>query len=129
MSQRPRILTTTPLLVVSDLQRSIDFYCQKLAFGAPSVHGDPPCFAMVHRHQFELMLKKAEKPEHVHPNGPNQVWDIYIRIDDVPAEAAALQSLGVPLARGPATAFYDMLEFEVLDPDGYRICFGQDVSP
>ena len=128
MSNRPRVLATTPVLVVADLQRSLDFYCQKLAFGAPSVWGEPPCFAMVHRHQFDLMLSVAEKPEHIRPNGPNKVWDWYIRIDDVPAEAAALQSLGVPLARGPEKAFYGMLEFEVIDPDGYRICFGQEVG-
>lgn len=25
--------------------------------------------------------------------------------------------------------FYDMIEIEVLDPDGHRICFGQDIVP
>ena len=49
MSSRPRVLSTTPLLVVADLQRSLGFYCQKLGFGEPSVWGEPPCFAMLHR--------------------------------------------------------------------------------
>ena len=37
---RPRVRTVTPLFVVSDLQRSIDFYCEKLGFVDPHVHGD-----------------------------------------------------------------------------------------
>ena len=123
-----RILSTTPLLVVADLQRSLAFYCERLGFRDPSVHGEPPCFAMLRRDGFELMLSVAAKPAHVAPNGPHGTWDVYVRITDVAAEEAALRAAGVPLARGPETAFYAMREIEVLDPDGHRLCFAQDVS-
>jgi catechol 2,3-dioxygenase-like lactoylglutathione lyase family enzyme len=118
----------TPLLVVSDLQRSVDFYCQKLGFVEPALHGEPPCFAMMNRDGFDLMLSLAEDPTQVHPHGRNGVWDVYVSVSDVAVEAAALEAAGVGLDKGPTDAFYSMREIEILDPDGYRLCLAQDLS-
>jgi catechol 2,3-dioxygenase-like lactoylglutathione lyase family enzyme len=118
----------TPLLVVADLQRSIDFYCEKLGFVEPNVHGDPPCFAMMNRDGFELMLSLGESPADVRPNGPDGTWDLYISLEDVAAESEALRLADVPLVKGPTDTFYDMREIECLDPDGHRICLAQDIS-
>lgn len=125
---RPKILTSTPYFIVANLQRSLDFYVGKLGFGQPNIWGEPPCFAMIHRDAFELMLSLAEDPAHIRPNGPNGQWDVYFRVRDLAAEEAALAAAGVPLARKPENTVYDMLEMEVLDPDGYRICFGQSTD-
>ena len=123
MTDRPKAISITPLFIVSDLQRAIDFY-RKLAFGEPGVWGDPPCFAMMHRDNLELMLSLGEP----RPNG-NGVWDMYIRVADVEAELAALKDAGVSIDRGPATMEeYKMREIEVVDPDGFRVCLAQDVS-
>jgi catechol 2,3-dioxygenase-like lactoylglutathione lyase family enzyme len=116
------------LLVVSDLQRSIDFYVRKLGFVDPNAHGDPPCFAMMNRDGFDLMLSLAEDRSHVRPHGAHGTWDFYMSISDLSAEMQALECAGVPLAKGPKETVYAMREIEVLDPDGYRICFGQDVG-
>jgi len=113
---------------VSDLQRSIDFYCNKLGFIEPNVWGEPPCFAMMNRDGFDLMLSLAEEPSHVRPNGPVGVWDIFLSITDVTAEMAALEASGVPIAKGPTDTFYGMREIEVLDPDGYRLCLAQNLE-
>jgi catechol 2,3-dioxygenase-like lactoylglutathione lyase family enzyme len=56
LSDRPRVSAVTPLLVVFDLARSVEFYCQKLGFVEPAVHGDPPFFALFNRDGFDLML-------------------------------------------------------------------------
>lgn len=125
---RTRLLAVTPLFVVADLDRSLDFYRRVLAFGEPSVHGDPPCFAMLNRDGFDLMLSVAETPGAVTPNGPHGVWDVYLRVADVAAEAAAITAAGATIVRGPQDTFYSMREIEVLDPDGHRICLGQDTG-
>src|SRR5262245_36410931 len=128
MAPRTRVLTSTPVLVVSDLKRSIDFYVKQLGFEEPSVWGDPPCFAMLNRNGFELMLSLVESEGGVRPNGPTGVWDVYLRVDDVAAEQAALEAAGAKIEKGPVDTFYDMREIEVVDPDGHRWCFGQDTS-
>lgn len=127
MTARPRLLSTTPLLVVADLQRAIAFYAH-LGFRDASVWGEPPCFAMVFRDGFELMLSRAEDPAHVRPNGASGVWDVYLRVADVAAELEVLAAAGVLPDRGPTDAFYGMREAELVDPDGHRICIAQDVS-
>src|SRR4051794_7671179 len=124
---RPKVLTTTPLLVVSDLQRAIDFYCNKLGFGNPGVWGEPPCFAMMHRDGFELMLSLTEGEAKPAPNG-HGVWDVYIRVSDVGAEMAELEAAGVKIDKGPTTMPYGMKEIEILDPDGFRICVAENVE-
>src|SRR5262245_16034466 len=127
MSPRPRLLTSTPLFVVSDLARSLEFY-GRLGFHAQRTWGEPPCFAMPRRDGFELVLSLAERPGPVRQNGPGGVWDVYLRTPDLAAEKDALERAGVAIARPPEQTVYEMLEMEVLDPDGYRICFGQDTS-
>jgi catechol 2,3-dioxygenase-like lactoylglutathione lyase family enzyme len=124
MRARPRVTATSPCLVVSDLQASLEFYCDKLGFEDPSVWGEPPCFAMLNRDDFDLMLSLATENARVRPNGPDGVWDVYIRVEDARAEAATLIELGVRLDREPSATEYEMTEIEVVDPDGYRICFG-----
>jgi catechol 2,3-dioxygenase-like lactoylglutathione lyase family enzyme len=118
----------TPLLVVSDLQRSIDFYCEKLGFKEPNVWGEPPCFAMLNRDGFELMLSLAEDPAQVRPHGLHGVWDFYLVVGDVAAESAALRATGGAIDKGPTDMAYQMREIECLDPDGHRICLAQDLS-
>jgi len=70
------------------------------------------------------MLSLAEDPAHVRPNGPNKIWDMYVKVADLHAERDALVAAGVALDRQPSTTVYEMIEMEVVDPDGYRICFG-----
>jgi catechol 2,3-dioxygenase-like lactoylglutathione lyase family enzyme len=113
---------------VSDLGRSLDFY-ERLGFHASRTWGEPPCFAMPHRGEVELMLSLAGSPSQVRPNGPDGTWDVYLRIEDLGAERTALEAAGVAIARQPEATVYDMLEMEVVDPDGYRICYGQDTGP
>ena len=126
MPTRARVLSTTTLLIVADLPRSLAFY-DKLGFGQPSVHGEPPCFAMLSRDGFELMLSTGEN-QTPRPNGASGVWDMYVRVDDVAREMWALAAAGVAIDKEPTDTFYQMREIEVVDPDGHRVCFGQDIS-
>jgi catechol 2,3-dioxygenase-like lactoylglutathione lyase family enzyme len=119
--------SVTPVLLVTDLQRSLDFYIRVLGYEDPAVHGDPPCFAMINRDGLDLMLSLAEGSSKPHPNGAHGVWDFHLRVSDLAADMARISAAGVAIDRGPTDTFYEMREIEVLDPDGYRICLGQDL--
>lgn len=127
-AHRPRVQATTPCLIVSDLNRSIAFYRDMLGFREPAVWGEPPSFGMLHRDGFDLMLTLTANAERVRPNGAIGVWDFYIKVEDADLEAEALRAAGVVLAREPEETEYGMTEIEVVDPDGYRICFGSDMD-
>src|SRR5581483_7543453 len=92
---RPRILGTSPCLVVSNLERSMAFYCDKLGFAEPETWGEPPSFGMANRDGFDIMLMQASTPDAIHPNGAAGVWDVYLRVADARDELAALRAAGV----------------------------------
>jgi catechol 2,3-dioxygenase-like lactoylglutathione lyase family enzyme len=125
---RGPLLATSAVLVVSHLQRAIDFYA-KLGFVEPATWGDPPTFGMMNRDGFDVMLSCSESGATLPVNASHGAWDLHLRIADVTAEEQALRAAGVAIDKGPTTTFYGMIEIEVLDPDGHRICFGQDVEP
>ena len=50
------------------------------------------------------------------------------RVGDVDGLAAELTGRGVALTSAPVTRFYKMRELEVTDPNGYVICFAQDMT-
>ena len=113
------------MLIFSDIQRALDFPLRVLGFVDPAVHGDPPCFAMLNRDGFDLMLSLGTP----RPNGRDGVWDVHLRVDDLAAEMEVLAAAGVPLDVQPHETFYGMREIEILDPDGHRWCLGQDLVP
>jgi catechol 2,3-dioxygenase-like lactoylglutathione lyase family enzyme len=125
---RPRVLGTSSCLVVSNLERSLAFYCDKLGFVEPGVWGDPPAFAMANRDGFDIMLRQAATTAEVHPNGTDGVWDIYIRVEDARDELETLKAAAVAIDQDLSETEYEMLEFEIVDPDGYRIAIGSDLK-
>ena len=126
MSARPKARTSAPYFIVSDLQRAIDFYA-RLGFVEPAVWGEPPCFGMMNRDGLDIMLSLTEGDAVPRPNGHGQ-WDMYLTVDDLDAEIAALKAANVTIDRGPRTTEYRMNEIEVVDPDGFRICIAQNVE-
>src|SRR5271156_2211165 len=121
---RPRMVGSSTCLVVADLARSVAFYCDKLGFTEPATWGDPPSFAMANRDGFDIMLTAAATMEQIRPHGPDGMWGLYIQVGDTRAELDALQAAGLAIDSGLTETDYDMLEIEILDPDGYRIAIG-----
>lgn len=124
---RPRLVASSTCLVVSDLARSVAFYCDKLGFAEPAMWGDPPTFAMANRDGFDIMLTAAATDDQIRPHGPEGIWDLYLRVEDVRVEVEALRAAGVAIDSDLTETEYDMLEIEILDPDGYRVAIGSDL--
>lgn len=119
------------LFVVKDVVASAEYYRDRLGFTFNQYWGDPPCFVMVQREGMTFMLQTEEKPgEGVQPNHLRQphAWDAYIWANDGQALLEEFRANGANIIREPETTFYGMVEFEVQDPDGYVICFGQDAE-
>ena len=52
-------------------------------------------------------------------------WSVYLRsAGDGLLDLAESARRVTALVRGPERMFYGLVEFEMLDPDGYRICVG-----
>ena len=96
-----------PVLQVANVETSLRWYVE--------VPKSPPySFAILRRDGAEIMLQCADEERagssRIRKSDPEFLWS-------------------VQLLRGPERMFYGLVEFEVCDPDGYRICVGGEAPP
>jgi predicted enzyme related to lactoylglutathione lyase len=60
--------------------------------------------------------------------GDSGPWDAYVWVDDADELYSELRSKGVTIAREICERDYGCRDFDILDFNGYRLCFGQDVN-
>ena len=123
-----QFIGSAPYFLVTDLQKSVDYYCNCLGCDRPQLWGNPPEFAMPSRDGYTFMLKQAKDASEVSPNAKkNAYWDAYVWINDADALFAEYQKNGAKIHYEICIQHdYDMKEFAIEDPDGYVIAFGQN---
>jgi catechol 2,3-dioxygenase-like lactoylglutathione lyase family enzyme len=116
----------SPVLLVSDLERSVAYYRDQLGFDR-EVHGDPPDFAAARRDQATILLALCDEPARIVPNWQivHNIWNAYLRVDDVESVYREVQERGAGIDYTIYNAPSGFREFGVQDPDGYDIAFGQ----
>ncbi len=121
-----------PYFMVDDVVASANYYRDKLGFSYDRFWGEPPVFCMVHRRGIIIMLSQFRGNGRVHPNHVvdpgSEAWDAYIWVDDARALHDEFVSKGVKIARGLCEQEYGNIDFDVEDCNGYRLCFGSDLS-
>jgi uncharacterized glyoxalase superfamily protein PhnB len=121
-----------PYFLVDDVVSTANWYRDKLGFSYNRFWGEPESFCMVHRRSVTIMLSQSrEERTPLRPNnsiGNLGIWDAYLWIDDADAYMAELKSRGVEIDRDICDREYEMRDFEIVDPNGYRLCFGHNIS-
>ena len=116
----------SPVLLVAEIDRAVAYYRDQLGFTC-EVYGDPPNFASAKRDCATILLALSDEPERIVPNWQivHNMWNAYIRVDDVDAVYAEVQQRGAPIDYTIYDAPHGFREFGVQDPDGHDIAFGQ----
>ncbi|MEM1299199.1 MAG: VOC family protein [Pseudomonadota bacterium] len=112
-----------PVLQVSDVTASLAFY-DRLGFASHGTWGDPPGFAIIQRGDVTLALDRGEGAVPL-----NQWWAAYVYVDDAEALRGEFLAEGVSPTEMHRPNDYGCIDFDVLDPDGHRIAFGQALNP
>lgn len=125
---RPTTEAISPAFIVTDVDRSIAFYRDKLGFEARFLAPDQdPFFAIVGRDGAQLFLK-SERDVLPIPNHTRHVhlrWDAFVYASDPDALAAEFAAHGAAFS-APLQDTHDGLRgFELCDPDGYTLFFGR----
>jgi catechol 2,3-dioxygenase-like lactoylglutathione lyase family enzyme len=123
-----QFVSIVPVLRVSDLARSVAWYRDNLGFTAETDDVEATRDSCVMRRDAtELMLRRAPSP--IARARDSYQWDVYIRL-----AGEALTALldharrRTPLVRGPELMPSGEVEFELEDPDGYRVCVAESLS-
>lgn len=120
----PKFIRMTPILTVSDMERSIAFYTAVLGFELiQRVKKDgETCFAIMTSGGVEWMLQ-TEATVAAGQEPPARMT-CYVDVSDVTALYAAVRS-DVDLREALHRAPHGLLEFYIRDPDGHSIGFCQ----
>jgi hypothetical protein len=114
-----------PLLRVSDVGRSCEWYRGTAGFvGDPFPASPPHEFAILRHGQAEMMLRRGSPPGRPTPRPYD--WDVYLRLEDSRFREVFedFSARGI-VTRRLEQMFYGPAEFEITDPDGYVICLSQ----
>lgn len=121
-----RFKNLRPMLACTDLPAAVRFYVENLGFNCNAMHGDPPVWAEVERDGTAIMLN-APPADDVRRDVPRSSRDYqiyYVDVENITALHSELKARGVKVS-DLRVAFYQMKEFEVRDPDGHWIWFGE----
>lgn len=118
-----------PVLVVRDIQASVDYYRDQLGFEVAGTFGEPLEMAFVRRGGVQVMLQDAEGKPTPGPNCAYKsvAWDVLVWVPDARELFDELLRRGAEIRREPYETFYGHIEGEVTDPDGHVLCFSQPV--
>jgi len=120
-----------PYFLVPDVVSAAHFYRDTFGFAFDRFWGEPPAFCMVQRGGIVIMLAEVEDPALVRPNSiadrEGGAWDAYVWVPDADALYAEFVGKGAKIARGICDQEYGCRDFDVLDLNGYRLCFGQNL--
>jgi uncharacterized glyoxalase superfamily protein PhnB len=116
-----KFLALAPMLQTNNMESTIQWYQSVLGFSIEA-QSDDKSWCSLTRDDAALMLSHED-----HPATANDAVTLYIYTDD----AAGLWNSIKDRCKaewGPEQAPYGMLEFAIKDPNGYLICFGQEVE-
>jgi uncharacterized glyoxalase superfamily protein PhnB len=113
----PRLIEATATLRAGDVTALAEWYRDKLGFAITMSWGEPAEYARVQRDAVELAIGRLGESF-----GPSSVYAIVSGVDALYAEFLAR---GVTMGREISNAPYRMRDFDIFDPEGNRICFGE----
>jgi catechol 2,3-dioxygenase-like lactoylglutathione lyase family enzyme len=125
---QPEMQGISPFFIVSNVDRTIAFYRDKLGFETRFQQPNQnPFFAILGRDGVQLFVKSdSDVPPLPNPQRhPSMRWDAYIYAPDPDALASELTDRGATFS-APLQDTHDGLRgFEISDPDGYVLFFGR----
>jgi predicted lactoylglutathione lyase len=126
----PKITAGAPVLLVSDVVASANYFRDAVGFTYDKFYGEPPHFCIAQRDGHYVMLAKVDDPRQIKPNWKivHQMWNAYFWVDDAKALFDELVASGAKIDYDLGVKPYGILEFGIQDLDGHDIGFGQRIA-
>ena len=131
----PALHAIVPLFIVDNLQSSLDFYCSQLGFDVAYKGGGDgrgnDFWAFVRRDAVMIHLKQIAPDVHPLPNRWRHEWarwDAYVYTSDPDSLYREYVRKDVPMHRPLQDTSDGLRAFEILDNNGYVLCFGRPLD-
>ena len=127
---KSKIIGSAPILLVKNVVASGNYYRDKVGFSYERFWGEPPCFCILWRDTFHLMLSQVKDQKFIVPHykAVEKMWNVYFWVDDAAALFEELKERGATIDYELCDQPYGCREFGIQDLDGYDIAFGQDLE-
>ncbi|HMS64584.1 MAG TPA: bleomycin resistance protein, partial [Ignavibacteria bacterium] len=91
-----KITGSAPILLVSDIVNSAEWYKEKLGFSYDKLWGEPPVFCILERDGFRLMLSQVKDKNEIKPHWKivEKMWNVYFWVDDAESMYKEFQKRG-----------------------------------
>lgn len=124
----PSLTGVAPQFLVDDLGEAIAYYRDKLGFGLDFSYDS--FYAGVSRDGVAIHLKCAPKTlsDRAHRK-QNEHLDAYISVTGVATLHDELRSRGALITKSLEARPWSCIDFYVVDPDGYILCFSEPTDP
>ncbi len=122
-----RITGIAPQLLVDDLERAMGYYRDQLGFQVEFVYDD--FYASVARDGFAIHLKHGARleAERLHRKQEEHL-DAFIAVTGIRELFDELQRRGAEVIKTLEERPWACLDFYVSDPDGYILCFSEQIA-
>jgi catechol 2,3-dioxygenase-like lactoylglutathione lyase family enzyme len=121
-------LAISPVFTVSDVPRTIAFYCERLGFRTTFAEpADAPFFAILARDGAQIFVKSQDGIAPV-PNSSRHRHlrlDAFVHAPDPDMLAADFAARGAVFSATLGDTHDGLRGFEITDPDGYVLFFGR----
>ncbi len=127
--EKAKITGSAPILLVANVEKSAEYYRDKIGFKINQTYGEPPNFSILSRDGFHLLLSGVADPKHIVPHYKvvHNMWNVYFWVDNIDLVYAELKSNGAEIDYEIEKKDYGVREFGIQDLDGYDIAFAEIV--
>lgn len=125
---RPTTTAISPFFIVSNVDRTVTFYREKLGFETTFQEPEQnPFFAIICRDGAQLFVKSdgGVTPLPNPQRHPSMRWDAYVFAPDPDGLAAEFVDHGAAFSAPLKDTDDGLRGFEITDPDGYVLFFGR----
>lgn len=124
METQAEIFGAGPVLPVHDVAAAVQYYVEVLGFAHDLLSGDPPPHGSVTRGRVGIQFTCVPDRDGTQGTRSYSGWT-YIWVTDADSLCEEYRSRGARITFGPESGPHGMREFEIADPHGHRLRFGQ----
>jgi catechol 2,3-dioxygenase-like lactoylglutathione lyase family enzyme len=125
-----RFVSLCPVFISPDIQKTVEFYTEKLGFTSAKHYDHVENFATLYRDDIEFVIiqaKPGERPStnHHHGTGHNDAYIVTATSEGIEPIYEELKAQGVKILSKPHKTDYGSYEFAIEDIDGRQIGIGR----